>query len=259
MRSTLLPGFFKLVRATENWPTLAAHRLGLRGKEETSIAHLRSGLKVQLRPGMLDWYVFHEAFISSVYQPAVDFLSSYDGAAAVLDLGANVGYVSLRMAEANPMIRVRAFEPGPPHIEIIRQHLSANEGVSSQIELNCSAVSGTNAQVEWCFDARNPGGSSLFGSQGEKHAVEVRAFHEIVEETSLPIALVKMDIEGSEYNVIKQTPPDVWKKIAALVIEPHDDPAQKSNPEQLIATLRTLGFDLRLIHPNLYFGERISV
>ena len=255
MRSILLPGFGRLVLAANNWPRLAMHRMGLLGSS-SSTAKLRNGLAVTLRPRMLDWYVFNEAFMRKVYQPALDYVASIQELNTVLDLGANLGYVSLSAALASPRAFIRSFEPGPPHIALIRKHLSENPDCSSRIELNEAAVSGEETDVEWGFDSQNPGGSSLFKHAGETYPVHVRSFQNVVAESPHPISLVKMDIEGSEYDVLKHTPKDCWQKIQSLVIEPHDDPSGKSNPAELVGLIRELGFPLKAIHSNLYFGVR---
>jgi len=253
MRSLLLPGVIPLARSTKNWPRLTLHRLGMLGGR-SSTAKLRNGLRVTLRPKLLDWYVFNEAFMTRVYAPAIEHLCEMRGPVAMLDLGANLGYVSLLAAATCPDCRVRSFEPGPPHLRLIGHHLAENPGVAPRIEVQGVAVGGRDARVEWTFDETNPGGSSLFGSGGTKYPVQVRSFEGIVSETTLPIALVKMDIEGSEYDVVKETPASVWERVGALVIEPHDDPSGQSDPTRLLDKLEGLGFSLRAIHSNLYFG-----
>lgn len=256
MRSLLVPGLISLRRSTRNWLTLAIHRLGWRGNRWAT-ARLRDGTSVLLRPHLLDWYVFNEAFMTRVYQPAFDFMASLPGDVTFLDLGANLGYTSLNAARVGNNILVKSFEPGPVHLEIFRKNMQFNPNLAQRIELMPYAVAGERCFMNWTFDPKQPGGSSLYKQdQSAGVQVEVRSFSDIVRECRTEAIIVKMDVEGSEYDILRKTPPEVWMKVRGIVIEPHEDPEGRMTCSELLGHLRGLGFQMVRIHSDLWWGVK---
>lgn len=254
MRSILIPGLINLQKSTINWMTLACHRMGLRGGQ-CATARLRNGIVVKLRPNLVDWYVFNEAFMTNVYKPAFDYLSSFRDNVTFLDLGANLGYTSLNAANVSERVIVRSFEPGPEHIDIFNEHMLKNPHLASRIQLNKYAVAGENCVMKWTFDPTQPGGSSLYkDDQRLGIQVQVRSLSEVLNECDTESIVIKMDIEGSEHDIFRKTPPRTWDKVRGIVIEPHHDPEGKNTTDEIIRQLSDLGFQMTKIHCDLWWG-----
>jgi len=245
----------RLMNVARNWPTVVKRKLGAR-QNDPCVVELREGLRVQLRAGMKDWFVFNEIFLRRVYQIAVEHIEKAPPGSVVLDCGGNMGYFSLQAAAANRSVRVRTFEPGPPHAAIIRWHIENNGEIGSRIELSPVAVGGDDETLRWNMDETNPGGSSIGRDPGRGLEVIVRRFASVIAETSGPIALAKIDIEGSEHDLVRKTPPEAWTKVDAVLIEVHDDPSGISAPLDVVNSLRTHGYVVRELDPTLFFLRR---
>jgi FkbM family methyltransferase len=230
-----------IVRLIENWPTALGLRLW-RQRAGLRLLTFRHGLNVVCRRETRDWDVIHELFFAGGYDRAIQTLSRLPGEPTVLDLGGNIGLFSLKAAMAHPQAHVHAFEPGPPNYRLFEINRLANPSLADRIHLNREAVAGEDRTTEWHFDDRNPGASGLYGREGSSFTVRVRAFAEVLAALPGPVALVKIDIEGSEYELIKRTPADLWKRIGAVSLELHPDPAGRQSQEGLLQQFLGLGY-----------------
>lgn len=254
-RHNKLRTFLDMVRGIENWPTAAGlrlhrHRTGLR------LLNFRDGLNLVCRAGSGDWAVIHELIFAGGYGRAMAHIQSEKAAPTVIDLGGNIGLFSLLAATQRDDISLHAFEPGPPNYRLFEMNLLANPLLAKRIQLHKEAVGGANATVNWFFDELNPGGSSLYGTSGVPCPVTIRAFSDVVSALATPIHLVKIDIEGAEYDLVRQTPPAVWEKVAAISLELHDDPAGQMSQEQFLERMRQAGYSVEEESVCSYFLKR---
>lgn len=86
-------------------------------------------------------------------------------------------------------------------------------------------------------------------------AVKVISFCEIIESLQETVALMKMDIEGSEYEILEQTPHVVWSKIDAIGIELHEGD-QPHCREEFLNRMSSLGFPLHVDAFSTLFASR---
>jgi FkbM family methyltransferase len=232
----------QMVHRIHNWPTAVAMRLFRDRGAGLRLLAFRDGLNVVLRAGTRDWEVLHEIVFAGSYGRAFEFISGLPEGASVLDLGGNIGLFSLACAQRAPGVRLFTYEPGPPNFRLFEMNCLANPGPGERIELRREAVGGTAREDDWFFDEANPGGSSLFGQQGKPCRVKIAAFAEVIASLPRPIALVKIDVEGAEYEILEQTPPETWREIPAVSLELHDNPRGKLTKTAFLDRMRALGF-----------------
>ena len=231
-----------ICRQIENWPAAWDLRLRRRGTGLT-LLRFRDGLNVVCRRGTGDWSVIHELAFAGGYRHALEYLRNATGPKTVIDLGGNIGLFSLLAARQND-VTVHAYEPGPPNFRLFVMNCLANPSLSERIVLHREAVGGESRVVKWFFDEANPGGSGLYGEQPGQTSfdVNIRSFAEVVASQTTPIALLKLDIEGAEFELLDQTPPAVWKRVNAISLELHDDPAGKMSRDEFMRRLADYGF-----------------
>jgi FkbM family methyltransferase len=229
------------LRVVENWPEVVSVKLG-RGTRELSLISLRNGIEIACRRGSRDWDVVREVFVRGGYGRSAAYLQELRTEATVLDLGGNIGCFSLLAASRSPFASVVAYEPGPPNIRMFRLNCLANPELSSRIHLEPFAIAGVAGESFWQFDMSNAGGSSIYGDVAGGEQVRIRAFAEVVADLDGPIALAKIDIEGAEYELFEHTASTVWQRIPALSIEIHRDPGGRRSQEQLLSSIRSLGY-----------------
>jgi FkbM family methyltransferase len=259
-KSNKVRTLFQLITGIRNWPDAIELRLW-RKRPKLRLLEFRNGLNVVLRGGTNEWSVVHELFFADSYKRALNWLATRPEAEPyVLDLGGNIGLFSLLAAQANRRAKIVSFEPGPPNHRIYRMNMLANPEFSSRIDLREMAVAGTAGEASWSFDAENPGGSSLFGSSSEKKDIQTKvrlvSFTDCIAEAPGKIALVKMDIEGAEWDILTQTPPETWKRIQAISLELHGDPSGQRSLDDFLEAMRNLGFTVEVEAVCTYFLHR---
>jgi FkbM family methyltransferase len=230
-----------MVRQIENWPTAWRMRLNRR-RESVQVLHFRNGINVACRGGSRDWDVIHELFFAQSYGGALNYLSTVSKSAIVLDLGGNIGLFSLLAAKSNQLATIHVFEPGPPNLRLLEMNRQGNPSLGERIHVHPEAVTGETRSAKWFFDRSNPGGSSLFGQGNSGVDVQIRSFPEVMEALPDPISLVKIDIEGAEYDILRKTPSEIWERIPAISLELHDDPEGEMSNDEFLSRMKLLGY-----------------
>ena len=216
----------------------------------------RNGLNIVCRGGTNDWGVVHELYFKGVYNRAMSYVRGLPGRPVILDFGANIGLFSLMVAVTHAGAEIHAYEPGPPNFRLLEINRLANAALEKRIHLHNQAVGAETRVAEWIFDDQNPAASGFYGQTGDRFPVPIRAFSEIIQALPGEIALVKIDIEGAEYELLAGTPPETWQRIQAVSIEIHDDPKKLGSPENFLRTLRGLGFKVEEENVINYFLHR---
>jgi len=147
----------------------------------------------------------------------------------VLDVGANVGIVSIILGKLNPGITIYAFEPVPLTYKTFLKNLKLN-GVTNVVAVN-RALSGDGAPLTINADYEvNPGGSSSFvgNAPGAKPlqpvTVQSMTLDDVFRHYGIASCkLLKIDCEGCEYDVLYST--GMLGRISGIAGEFHDYPA----------------------------------
>jgi FkbM family methyltransferase len=253
LRTTL-----EIVRRIENWPTAIGLRV-FRRRPGLRLLAFRNGLNVICRAGTRDWDVIHELLFADSYRRAFNFLRGRTDTPLVLDLGGNIGLFSLVAALTNRSASIVTYEPGPPNRRLLEMNLLANSQLSGQIQLHTQAVGGLARTTDWFFNENNPGGSGLFGSEGQRFGVQIEPLSDIVRSLAKPITLLKMDIEGGEFEILAHTPAEVWEQIRAISLELHDDPEGKISQTEFLNRMQAFGFRAEKEAVCSYFLSRENI
>ena len=98
---------------------------------------------------------------------------------------------------------------------------------------------------QWAFDEHNPGASGFFTQKNQDtFTVQIRAFSEILNQIPEKVSLAKIDIEGSEYDLLDSTPEPLWQKIDMISIELHENTPGKISPADFLDHMRKIGFKI---------------
>ena len=167
-----------------------------------------------------------------------------------IDCGANVGLYTLPMARSGAT--VHAFEPNPhafdklsqamadfPNVHLYEKAVAGQDGMA-KLYLHEFA---SDDQVKWST------GSSLLGFKGNVREdtfvdVEVIDFVSFVQGLDGSVALIKMDVEGAEVEILERLlKSNVVDRIGRAFVEVHDRkvPELAKRTDRLRATLRERG------------------
>lgn len=122
-----------------------------------------------------------------------------------LDVGANVGAMTLAMAQAAaPGGQVFAFEPGPPFFDRLTRNVALNPAYAATIRCENVGVSDTAGTLRWAEDPRDFGrGNGGVVASGGVEIPVVTLDSYAAEHLRGRVAFIKVDVEGWELHVLK--------------------------------------------------------
>lgn len=188
---------------------------------------MRNGDRLFLR-NRDDYGVAYEVFMKKLYEVACS------GARLIFDLGGHAGFTMLYFARLCSDARIVVIEPDHRRANQIRKHIRSNrlEGRVDLIEAAASCRSG-KSRLSAC------GSASHLGAEGEEVTV-VDVFGMLSSER---IDILKMDIEGSEYEILGDPR---FEKFAPTVIamEWHCTPEHRDGRQWCLQRLHALGYQI---------------
>ncbi len=159
---------------------------------------------IQCRKGTYDAYIVNEI-------PRSYGMLDVKGK-VVFDIGANIGAYSL-LALNMGADTVIAFEPEPNNFEMLQLNNSRLEG--SYITHKIALITGDDKDIDlWIAPSgKNPGNSSLIQRRGRIPVkVATGNFYYMLEQYKPEV--IKMDVEGAEYDLLAHGLPDHVRQIA---------------------------------------------
>ena len=129
----------------------------------------------------------------------------------VLDIGAHIGYFTLRFAKkVGNTGKVFAFEPDPESFAILKKNVELN-GYKNVILVN-KAVSDRNARLKLYLSEYSTSDNRLYESEDTRNSVEVDTIRmdDYFTNKQQKVDFIKMDIQGSEANALRGMP-DILK------------------------------------------------
>lgn len=151
-----------------------------------------------------------------------------------VDLGAHIGGVTLPLAAMGYF--VHAVEMFPENVELIKQNLELNS-LSNQVLIHQTAIGGQRKKNVPAFYAntktepgdvhefigtilpgKSPAGSIIGG--GKTISVPMTTLDDLFEEQNIDVCeFLKIDIEGAEWQVIRNTLPSTLDRVKRIAVE----------------------------------------
>ena len=128
------------------------------------------------------------------------------------DVGANIGYYSIIGSKTNPDLTVEAFEPSKGPLTYLSENIKLNN-VSKRVKINPYALSNNTDDIDF-YEIYNPKFPSILNLSGEhntgakniisskKTKVQAKRLDDVRKDSN-QIDLIKIDVEGSEIEVLK--------------------------------------------------------
>lgn len=187
-----------------------------------------------------DQSVAAEIFNLREYRIAEEIIAST--ALPIVDVGAHSGMFTLYARALNKTARIIAIEPEPENLKRLEEHCRENN--VTNVKVVAGALAGTigKRQLEVSTDSHN---HKLTFALDNENALTVQAYdwEHLLKLCPKGIGLMKMDIEGGEYEVFLAAKTDELALIQALVMEYHDLPGEKHGIIEQI--LRENGFGVQ--------------
>jgi len=146
-----------------------------------------------------------------------------DGIDTILDVGANIGLTALYFASQFPQASIYAFEPFPENYELLEKNTSNHP----QIHTFPYGLSAKDGDLAYCFsdNPRNFGGGT-FKAIGcdtqKKFLLPVKSPKTAIRDLGLgEIDLIKIDTEGSEFDILRNIDTNILEKVKLVTGELH--------------------------------------
>ena len=224
-------------RELRNWPRfVAGYALGIVPRTPYEF---RNGARMRIGRG-----VDHVPIIEVVLRR--DYGTVPDGA-VILDVGASTGVFSLYAAASAPRSRLIALEPMPSAYALLRDNVRLN-GFEGRVEVHHAAVAAETGEIELFIEADGLFFPSVL-APGATNAKSVRVpsvtLAEALERHAPDgVDLLKLDIEGAEYDVLYGASPETLSRIGEIRMEAHDLDDGERSVAALRRFLAQVGFTL---------------
>jgi FkbM family methyltransferase len=248
----------RMPRLYQNWP-LALRSLVARHRQ-TFTLQLREGAQLCVHAPGYDTFIVNEIWADKQYTPSSSF-SIRDGW-VVVDIGAHKGIFAVFAATRARDVKVSSFEASPENFACLSRNVRLNhlsnvqafnvavggrDGVST---LNLYRDNGQNTLLKRSNPALHPVGSVR---------VETWSLATVLNTVAARVNLLKMDIEGMEYETLFSCPDEYLERVDRIALEYHDVWVRVPHTVfELVEFLNAKGFSTHLTAGNeILLAERI--
>ena len=231
--------------------------------------------------------IYKEVFEDEVYRKHGIV---YEDGDVIFDVGANIGLFTLFARRQCPTAQIYSFEPLPPNFELLRANVTRhnanaqlfNYGLSNSSAITnftfypeAAGLSGRTANsagdkedtkaivTDWIHNAARENEQGLLPQsqldellneylRGETYDCPVKTLSDVIRELGIEhIDLLKIDVEGSEFDVLSGIRDNDWRRIKQIAIEVHSRSILNRITSLLEARgLRFIVDDSMVVHEN---------
>ena len=215
---------------------------------------LKSGIALNVNKNEGDLTTLYEVFVDEDY----NFGNTANRNINILDIGANVGYFSMYIANKYPESKVFSFEPFPETFSKLNNHLTQNNFKNIYtFNLAVSDMEGTSKFYSFEWSGCNTLVDGKF-DEGLHKVTNVKCvkFDMIPEVTGAgEFEFAKVDCEGSEYPIFLNSSERMIRSVKKYIIEIHD--SQKFNKQEILNRFEKTGYKSELKN-NILTAVRID-
>lgn len=209
------------------------------------------------------WYENSDEFYEikkEIFSENCYYLELEEENPVIVDAGAHIGMATLYFKTLFPQSKIIAFEPVPANFRVLEKNVHENQ--LEDVELYQAVVapkSGVLRIQEPIGEGAWRSGAGIIpkgwkGIQDNREIkVEAIGIQEILKDK---IDIFKMDIEGMEYEVIRNAGPLI-RNVQNWIIEVH--PRKDHRIEEIVKTLQQNGFKLEINKDESNLGEGLTV
>lgn len=206
---------------------------------------------VFFRPGTSDTMVIEKTLLKPTQKREYRFPADFDPK-VILDIGANMGATSILLSNQYPNATIHCFEPEPSNFRLLAKNATRYPNIK------CYEVGLGNADKECVLyssdDVTNFGGFSQFErgvDKNRKTTIAIKNISTYLKTIGIKeVDLIKIDIEGAEFDVLTAMEREVLGKVGWIFGELHGE-----RDFELLSCLSE-HFDISL---KKSLGDRISV
>lgn len=240
----------RTVEAVDNWPTVFAFyaraHMPRAGSNQIMEFRFRDGTRLLSLSTPQGYRPVFEVLIGDGYHLA-ELATLVPEPSHIIDIGAHVGSAALAFARTWPRASITCVEPSPTSAALLRQNVAANCLAASVVQGAAGARTGTGVLCEVVPGSCENKMATVPGER-DVHAMSVSVpvvpMVDLLKDGTETAGgtLVKLDCEGSEYELVSATPLRAWESVSAVVMEYHPVPGH--GLDELVEHLGEAGFTL---------------
>jgi len=248
--------FFSIFLTLIRYPNSVLGRTGKEGRKHflsdflphSIIVRTFNGLNFIARPKFEDLARFLFSETVAKWEP-LSLIQPKEGETLV-DLGANVGYYTLKLS---PLVgnngKIIAIEADPESCEILKKNCILNK--FSNIRIHNIAITEKKGQVRLYKSDIHSGTNSIFSNKGRSDTnyitIPSTTLNDLLDESYPVIDWMKIDVEGAELKVLKGCKKTL-EKTKKIIIELHEHILMNNNekPQDILEILQQSGFKIHL-------------
>ena len=189
------------------------------------IFETNSGLKIKIRKHSTDLMALTHVWLIGEYKSENFDIKDTD---IIIDIGGHIGLFSLYASQFCKNGLIYSFEPVPENYNLLIDNLQSND--LNQIKPFNLAVSNSNSNVKLYLND-DEAGHSMFSKSSKTITVDSISLQQIFDDNNIENCnFLKLDCEGTEYEILQNLPLSYFNKIEKIVIEYH---MADSHPELL--------------------------
>ena len=165
----------------------------------------------------------------------------------VFDVGGNIGDTALFMAKEGAT--VYSFEPVPEIYQLAKKNIEINPDLKDKIHMFNYAIDDKDGEIELFMESmeKNPSISS-FTKVGKKITVTSYSIESALKKFNIKPDILKMDCEGSEYNIVLNSDLSMFNRI---ILEYHEK-FVGTPYNVLVERLEDMGFEVTVLKISQY-------
>jgi len=205
---------------THNWLGYALFFLGI-NPSQTFIAHLRNGLYIKIRRGGGDMIAVFEDFFEHQYFPEKILIPR--NLHTVIDIGSHIGTFSFLVhLVTHGKVTIYDYEPIEENYTLLIDNMNRNNILSIRPHNQAVWKNSKNQRINIVHNSFL--GSSITNKAQATHyeIVSCITLKQIFTREKIRTCdLMKIDVEGAEYEILFHTPKALFSRIRAIYVEYH--------------------------------------
>ena len=240
-----------------NWPAfyIDLFRFLLKLKNKNQVYKLRDGTIIKVHPNSFALsQVFYTVFLKREYDSFEKFKINEDD--IIVDIGAHLGFFTIKAAKEAFKGVVYAFEPFSMHFRLLEENIRSNN--IKNVKFYNQAITDKASELSFYYTIHgDPCDTSLFKINPNEKIYEEKiqsiSLKDFFQQESLERCdFLKIDCEGAEYSILMSSDSSTLNKIRKIAMEWHKFDTGYY-PQKLANFLKESGFNL--IEPPSYDGK----
>ncbi len=187
------------------------------------------------------FFMLKEIFDTEIYKIKMSEECPY-----ILDCGANIGLAAAYLAKEFPKSEIICFEPDQKVLKALKSNISAF-GIEKNVEVVEKGLWSEETILEFYSEGADGGRVKAVGDDKNIVKIDVTKLSKYINKK---VDFLKIDIEGSEFEVLKEITPHL-DKVERIFLEYHSFVGQEQCLPEILEILKNAGFRLNINSPGL--------